>query len=188
MFTARRPLGGQTRAWELEAMTVTADVTPQVECLRDLTDTQLWDLWAGTSDPVTLAAVTRDMDRRDREDRLARTRAKLADVYAEGERQAYAQYREAERVCRGELLSRAGKAAARPRRVRRRVRAVADAAGQSRRFTPAWELGDYWRDHAARITARDVRPAAGSRQARRIRAGTGQQGGSQWTRPPAGTG
>ena len=90
-------------------MTITDD-TPHASALRDVTDEELAALFAAADD-LTRAAVQREADRRDREDRLARTRAKGAEVYAEGERQAYAQYLEASAWCTGELLSRAGNAA-----------------------------------------------------------------------------
>ena len=90
-------------------MTIT-DTTPHAHGLRDMTDHDLAGLYA-EADELTRAAALREAGRRDREDRLARARAKGAEIYAEGERQAYAQYLEADAACKGELLSRAGKAA-----------------------------------------------------------------------------
>ena len=71
-------------------MTVTDD-TPQAADLRDMELDELNALYYGTDDPMTWAAIKRDLDRRDREDKLAAARAKGAEVYAEGERHAYAQ-------------------------------------------------------------------------------------------------
>lgn len=134
-------------------MTIT-ETTPAPSGLHDMTVEELADLYHGTDDPLIWAAVKRDLARRDREDRLAATRAKLAAIHAEGERQAYAQYRDADRACCGELLSRAGKAA----------HARGEFADETALWRMPWdkaqiygseELGLYWLHVAPRVTARD---------------------------------
>ena len=89
-------------------MTIT-DTTPLD--MRDLTDDELAGMYH--HDALSRAAAVREGDRRDREDKLAKARARAAEIYAEGERQAYAQYREASAsdMCKGKMLSRAGMAA-----------------------------------------------------------------------------
>ena len=82
-------------------MTMT-DTTPLD--LRGLTEDELLDL--ARSDGTAAARALAEAGRRDRDDRLARARRTLADIRAEGDRQAYAQYRAASNACRGELLSR----------------------------------------------------------------------------------
>ena len=159
-------------------MTITDD-TSHASGLRDVTDEELAALFAAADD-LTRAAVQREADRRDREDRLAKTRAKGAAVYAEGEQAAYAQYRQAEEFCRGGLLSAAGM-----------------AAHDRGEFTDEFAL---WRMPAAkaelfairgttRLLAvrrashhpRGVRAAAGSGAARRVPAGTRRERGTLWT-------
>ena len=88
-------------------MTITDD-TPHATALRDVTDEDLLALFAAADD-LTRAAVQREADRRDREDRLAKTRAKLAEIHAEGYDAAYAQYLKASEWTRGNLLSDLGK-------------------------------------------------------------------------------
>src|ERR1035441_7802695 len=89
-------------------MTVT-DTTPL--SLRGLTDAELLDL--ASSDGTAAAKALAEAGRRDRDDRLARARRTLADIRAEGDRQAYAAYRAAGRteLCKATLLSREGEKA-----------------------------------------------------------------------------
>src|ERR1017187_3786734 len=79
--------------------------------LRGLTDAELLDL--ARSDGTAAARALAEAGRRDRDDRLARARRTLADIRAEGDRQAYAAYRAAGRteLCKATLLSREGEKA-----------------------------------------------------------------------------
>src|ERR1039458_2243525 len=89
-------------------MTMT-DTTPLD--VRGLTDAELLDL--ARSDGTAAAKALAEAGRRDRDDRLARGRRALADIRAEGDRQAYAAYRAAGRteLCKATLLSREGEKA-----------------------------------------------------------------------------
>src|ERR1019366_9428513 len=84
-------------------MTVT-DTTPLD--VRALTEDELLDL--ARCDGTAAARALAEAGRRDRDDRLPRERRTLADIRAEGDRQAYAAYRAAGRteLCQATLLSR----------------------------------------------------------------------------------
>ena len=88
-------------------MTIT-DTTPLASGLRDMTDEDLAEMYQAADD-LTQAAALREASRRDREDRLAKTRARLAEIHAEGYDAAYAQYLKASEYTRGVLLSGLGK-------------------------------------------------------------------------------
>ena len=148
-------------------MTITDD-TAQASGLRDVTDEELNALYAAADD-LTRAAVQREADRRDREDRLARTRAKGADMYAEGERAAYAQYRQAEEFCRGRMLSQAGMAA-HDRGVFTDEFALWRMPADKAELYGSEEVRDFWLFVAPRLT-----PAAYVRQRAAERRGEYQQ-------------
>src|SRR5271166_306436 len=88
-------------------MTITDDTSHALD-LRDMSEAELLDL--SRVDDVSRAAALREAARRDTEDRLAKTRAKLAEIHAEGYDAAYAQYLKASEWTRGVLLSDLGKA------------------------------------------------------------------------------
>ena len=135
-----------------------------------MTDEELAALFAAADD-LTRAAVQREADRRDREDRLSETRAKGAAVYAEGEQAAYAQYQASAEFCNGRLLSKAGMAA-HDRGEFADEFALWRMPADKAELYASEELHDYWLFVAPRITPRGVRPAAGSGTARRVPAGT----------------
>ena len=148
-------------------MTITDD-TSHASGLRDVELEELNALYWGP-DPVAAAAAKREAERRDTEDRLARTRAKGADVYAEGEQAAYAQYRQAEEFCRGRMLSKAGMAAFDRGEFADEFALWRMPAAKAELFSSE-ELRDFWLFVAPRIT-----PAAYVRQRAAARRGEYQQ-------------
>ena len=126
-------------------MTVT-DTTPLN--LRGLADDELLDL--ARSDGTVAARALAEAGRRDRDDRLARGRRALADIRAEGDRQAYANYRQADSWCRGELLSEDGiRAGITDEQVLWRL-----PEDKALRFASE-ELGLFWELVAPRVTSED---------------------------------
>jgi hypothetical protein len=126
--------------------------------LQSLTDDDLADLYG--TDTESDGAIIAELNRRDRADRLARARATLAVVRAEGEQAAYAQYLRAEEWCRGRLLSHAGMAAGiRETDLWRMPADRADRLGSEelRDFhlyiEPRMTAADYVRQHAAEARA-----------------------------------
>ena len=87
-------------------MTIT-EITPAALDLRDLSEAELLDL--SRAGDVSRAAAMREAARRDREDTLAKTRARLAEIHADGYDAAYAQYLKASEFTRGVLLSDLGR-------------------------------------------------------------------------------
>lgn len=144
-------------------MTVT-DTTPRPLDIRDLTDDELARMY--DADALSQAAAVREAGRRDREDRLARTRAKAAAVYAEGERQAYAQYLEASGSdeCKGRMLSRAGMAAHDRGEFTSEFALWRMPEGKAREYASE-ELNLWWKYTAPRVTPREyVRQQAAARR------------------------
>ena len=129
-------------------MTIT-EITPAALDLRDLSEAELLDV--SRAGDVSRAAALREAARRDREDTLAKTRAKGAEVYAEGEQAAYAQYRQAEEFCRGKLLSAAGRAAHDAGEFGSEFALWRMPAGKAERYSSE-ELRDYFLFVAPRIT------------------------------------
>ena len=135
------------------------DTTPVALDLKAMTDDELLDLYR--SDGTAAAMALTEVKRRDQADQMAKARRTLAEIRAEGERQAYAQYRAADEWCRGELLSKAGKAAG-----------ITDEQAlwrmpwdDAQRFASE-ELGLYWLHVAPRVTAAGyVRQQAAERRA-----------------------
>jgi Protein of unknown function (DUF3631) len=126
-------------------MTMT-DTTPPD--LRTLTEDELLDL--ARSDGTVAAGALAEAGRRDRDDRLARGRRALADIRAEGDRQAYANYRQADKWCRGELLSEDGiRAGITDEQVLWRL-----PEDKALRFASE-ELGLFWELVAPRVTSDD---------------------------------
>src|ERR1039458_6799779 len=129
-------------------MTMT-DTTPLD--VRGLTDAELLDL--ARSDGTAAAKALAEAGRGDRDDQLARGRRALADIRAEGDRQAYAQYRAADTDCRGELLSREGKAAFTRGEILSELDLWRIPEDRARRYA-SWELTDFW-DASPRVTSGD---------------------------------
>lgn len=116
--------------------------------LRALTDEQLAEAWqaADVDDPAVFARFTAEMARRDAAERTAKARAALDGIRAEGGSAAFAQYLEADKWCRGRLLSRDGMAA-----VTDEIALWHMPEDQALRYASE-ELRDYWLYVAPRIT------------------------------------
>jgi hypothetical protein len=144
-------------------MTVMTSTAPG---LRELTDDQLAEMFA-SDDEDTRAEVAAECDRRDRADRLARARAKLAGIRDEGHTAVFAQYLDADSATRGELLSREGKAAYAQGEFRDELALWSMPEERAMRYA-SLELTDYWLYVAPRITAAGYvrQTAAESRAAR----------------------
>jgi len=113
--------------------------------LRGKTDTELAELYEAASDEER-AALLAEMDRRDRADRMAVARKRLAEIRAEGYDASYAQYLEADAWTRGNLLSDLGK-----RKVTDEISLWSGDEATAMRYASE-ELRDYWLFVAPRIT------------------------------------
>ena len=89
-------------------MTIT-DTNTAPPDYRAMTEDELAALYE--TDEGAFAAVAAELDRRDRAARMAKARNRLGEIRGEGDSAAFAQYLEADAACRGNLLSKAGKAA-----------------------------------------------------------------------------
>lgn len=116
--------------------------------LRALTDDQLAEAWqaADVDDPAVFAEFTAEMARRDAAERTTKARAALGGIRAEGETAAFTQYLEADKWCRGRLLSRDGMGA-----VTDEIALWHMPEDQALRYASE-ELRDFWLYVAPRIT------------------------------------
>jgi hypothetical protein len=132
-------------------MTMT-DTTPLN--LRGLTDAELLDL--ARSDGTVAARALAEAGRRDRDDRLARGRRALADIRAEGDRQAYAQYRAASdsEQCKGRMLSPEGMRAFDRGEIREDLDLWRIPEDKALRYCSE-ELGLWWEHVSPRVTSED---------------------------------
>jgi len=120
-----------------------------------------------SDDEADRAAALAEAERRDQAERLARARERLAQIRAEGELAAHAQYLEASDWCRGRLLSREGMAAGVDETSLWRM-----PWARAARFASE-ELRDFFQFVAPRITAADyVRVRAAESRAARSEAMT----------------
>lgn len=129
--------------------------------LRNLTDDQLCELYAG-ADEATQDAIRRECDRRDHLDRKrAYVRARRDAFVAEWADYAEAQQTAAEHACRGNLLSKAGRAAG----INARDLWSGPSALAARYASE--ELREFWEKHARLTRTEYIDAIAAARRAAR---------------------